>query len=100
MFSHIVYFDLIDKSAEKVEELINACNKYLTDHDGTVFYSAGPRCEDMQRDVNDQDFDVALHVIFENKDQHDAYQVAERHLSFIAEGKPNWDRVRVFDAFC
>ena len=62
--------------------------------------AAGPRCEEMQRDVNDREFDVALHVIFENKDQHDAYQVADRHLAFIAEGKPNWARVRVFDAFC
>ena len=38
-----------------------------------------------QREVNDQDFEVALHVVFTNKEAHDKYQTHERHLQFIKE---------------
>jgi hypothetical protein len=41
---------------------------------------------------------VALHVVFDSKASHDAYQVAPSHLQFIQENKPNWKQVRVFDA--
>jgi len=48
--------------------------------------------------VNQTDFDVALQVVFESREAHDAYQVHSRHLQFIEENKANWERVRVFDA--
>jgi hypothetical protein len=50
--------------------------------------------------VNDRDFDVALFIVFESHAAHDAYQVADRHETFIAENAPNWAKVRVFDADC
>ena len=49
--------------------------------------------------VNVRDFDVALHVVFKFKEDHDRYQVAERHKQFIAENQANWDKVRVFDSY-
>ena len=48
--------------------------------------------------MNDREFDVALQVVFDCRASHDAYQTAPRHLQFIAENKPNWAKVRVFDA--
>jgi hypothetical protein len=48
--------------------------------------------------VNDQEFDVALYVIFKDKAAHDAYQVAATHQQFIEESKSNWKKVRVFDS--
>ena len=45
------------------------------------------------------DFDVALHVVFDSREAHDAYQTAPRHNQFIDENKPNWERVRVFDSY-
>ena len=96
--AHMVFFKLKDASADSKEKLVQACRKYLSEHPGTVHFSAGVRAEDMQRDVNDQAFDVALHVVFANQEAHDKYQVHERHLKFIEENKDNWDNVRVFDS--
>jgi len=42
---------------------------------------------------------VVLHVVFRNKEAHDAYQEHERHVAFIDENKANWKRVRVFDSY-
>ena len=99
MLSHDVYFSLKDNSPEAKQTLIAACKKYLTDHPGTVRFAVGPIAEEMKRDVNDRDFDVALHVLFKNKAAHDQYAKAERHLKFIEETKDNWKKVRVFDSY-
>ena len=96
---HDVYFSLKDNSPQAKQTLIAACKKYLTDHPGTVWFAVGPFAEEMKRDVNDRDFDVALHVVFKNKAAHDQYAKAERHLKFIEESKDNWKKVRVFDSY-
>ena len=98
MLGHMVYFTLKDKSPEAIERQKAACRKYLTDHPGTVFFAVGTRVPDLQRDVNDREFDVALQMVFESRAAHDTYQVHERHLAFIEENKDNWEKVRVFDA--
>jgi hypothetical protein len=97
--AHMVFFKLKDSSPEAKEKLVAACQKYLTGHDGTVFFAAGVLAEDMKRDVNDRDFDVSLHLVFENKAAHDKYAVHPRHQEFIAENKANWAQVRVFDSY-
>ena len=48
--------------------------------------------------VNDRDFDVALHVVFDTPANQDIYQTAPMHLKFIEEEKANWAKVRVFDS--
>jgi hypothetical protein len=98
MLAHNVYFTLNDNSPRVAEELLAACRKYLTGHPGTVFFAAGTVAAELDRPVNDRDFDVALQVVFQDMAAHDEYQKAERHLAFIAENKANWKRVRVFDA--
>ena len=99
MLSHIVYFTLNDSSAEACRDLVDACHKYLNDHPGTVFFAAGTRAEEFDRPVNDQAFHVALHVIFESSEAHDAYQEHERHQEFIEQEQSNWAQVRVFDSW-
>ena len=99
MLTHNVFFALKDNSAEAIGTLLDACRKYLTDHPGTQFFAVGT-VSDLDREVNDRDFDVALHVIFESRAAHDEYQKSPRHLEFIAENKDNWKKVRVFDAAC
>jgi hypothetical protein len=98
MLGHMVYFTLKDDSPENVEGLVAACRKYLTGHPGTTFFAVGTLVPDLTRPVNQTDFHVALQVVFESRAAHDAYQVAPRHIQFIEENKPNWERVRVFDA--
>ncbi|QDT37085.1 Dabb family protein [Stratiformator vulcanicus] len=97
MIVHDVYFTLKDDSAQEQQRLVDACKKYLQDHPGVVFFAAGLRVPDFKREVNDQNFHVGLHVIFDSRKAHDDYQVAPKHLQFIEECKGNWDKVRVFD---
>lgn len=96
--AHNVYFTLKDSSPEAQQKLIEACKKYLTGHPGTVYFGVGILTDELNRPVNDRDFHVALHVIFDCIESQNAYQVAERHLQFIDENKENWETVRVFDS--
>src|SRR5262245_20020910 len=64
MLAHNVYFALKDKSPAAKAALVAACKKYLTGHPGTVFFAAGTLAEELQREVNVRDFDVALHLVF------------------------------------
>jgi quinol monooxygenase YgiN len=97
--AHDVYFTLVDASPEARQKLADACRKYLAGHPGTVFFAAGTRAAEFSRDVNDQGFDVSLHVTFEDRAAHDAYQEHPRHKRFIDEMKANWKTVRVFDSW-
>jgi hypothetical protein len=98
MLAHHVYFTLHDHSPAARQKLVDACRNHLSGHPGQVWFSVGTLAEELKREVNDRDFDVALAVVFRSQADHDRYQQAERHLRFIAENKANWKRVRVFDS--
>jgi hypothetical protein len=98
MLAHNVYFKLNDNSSAATEKLVAACKKYLIGHSGTVFFAVGTLAAELDRPVNDRDFDVALQVVFDSMASHDQYQKADRHIAFVAENKGNWKKVRVFDA--
>jgi hypothetical protein len=98
VLAHNVYFTLNDPSAAARQRLLQACRTYLTGHPGTIFFACGTRAEELNRPVNDLEFDVGLHIIFESQAAHDAYQVAPRHEQFVAENKADWKKVRVFDS--
>src|SRR5262245_1492712 len=99
MLGHMVYFTLKDRSPAAVQKVVEACRKYLTGHPGTAFFAAGTLVPDLNRPVNQLDFDVALQLVFDSREAHDAYQQHPRHIQFIEENKPNWERERVFDAY-
>ena len=96
---HDVYFALNDGSTAAREKLVKDCHKYLKGHEGIVFFAAGEVVESHRRDVNDRDWDVSLHIVFESKEKHDQYQEAADHYKFIEENKDNWKNVRVFDSY-
>ncbi len=98
MLAHNVFFTLNDPTEADKNALVAACKEYLTGHPGTVFFAVGTLQEGLDRPVNVRDFHVALHVIFDSLASHDLYQDAPRHLQFVAENKPNWKQVRVFDS--
>jgi hypothetical protein len=99
MLSHDVYFALTDNSPKAKQTLVDACKKYLSKHPGQVFFAVGTLAEDLKREVNDRDFDVALHIVFKDGAAQEKYQDAERHKQFIDENKSNWKKVRVFDSY-
>jgi hypothetical protein len=96
--AHVVFFTLKDKSPERQQSLIEACNKYLKPQPGVLSFSSGVREADLQREVNDTEFDVSLMLVFESREAHDRYQADAAHDAFIAEQKENWAQVRVFDS--
>ena len=96
--AHMVFFSLKDSNDINRKRLVQACKKYLDGHDGVVYFSVGTLNPDLKRDVNDRDFDVALHIVFKNKAAQDRYQDHPRHKAFIEECKDLWSKVRVFDS--
>jgi hypothetical protein len=96
--AHMVYFTLNDASDAKVSELVAACHKYLDGHPGVVYFSVGTLNKKLARPVNDRGYEVALNVVFDSIESHDAYQVAPRHKEFIDLCKSNWKQVRIFDS--
>lgn len=96
--SHLVFFSLKDSSPAAIQTLLDACQKYLKNHPGVVFFGAGRLAKEYARPVNDHDFHVCLNVVFDSRESHDIYQTAPDHLKFIADHKESWAKVRVFDA--
>src|SRR5262245_57489835 len=94
MVVHDVYFSLKENSAEARHKLVEACKKYLTKHEGEVFFAVGMLAEELKRPVNDRDFDVGLHIVFRDMKAHDKYQSHPRHSKFIEEYKNDWKKVR------
>jgi hypothetical protein len=99
--AHMVFFALKDHSKDSRERFIASCDKYLSNHEGTVYYSVGMIAEDkdVEEPVSVKDFDVALHVVFENKAAKDRYLASERHKMFVDENRESFAGVRVFDSF-
>ena len=56
--------------------LVAACRKYLPGHAGIVFFACGLLAEELNREVNDREFDVALHVIFKNQAAHERARIS------------------------
>ena len=96
--THSVFFTLKDPSEANIQQLIDDAYKYLTTGEGLVSLHAGPRVADLDRPVNDDQFHVALIVVFETREAHDAYQTLPDHVTFMERNKGNWASVRVFDA--
>lgn len=100
MLSHDVYFTLKQSTDENIRSLVNDCHTYLKDHPGVVFFAAGTLEPELARPVNDREFHVALHVVFDSRASHDAYQTEPRHVTFIERNRDTWAKVRVFDSLC
>lgn len=96
--AHNVFFKLKDPSDANAEALVAACKKYLNVQPGIVFFAAGRICKELDRDVNDRDWDVGLHIVFDSKASHDNYQDDPTHVRFVNDNKPGWAAVRVFDS--
>jgi Stress responsive A/B Barrel Domain len=95
---HMVFFELKDKSAEAQKKLVDACYKYLKNHDGVLYFSAGSRAKDIKEGVSAADWDVALHIVFKDKKSLQKYGPHADHQKFIAENKDNWKGVKVYDS--
>ncbi|MBN1444434.1 MAG: Dabb family protein [Planctomycetes bacterium] len=94
----MVYFQLKERNDQTRSQLVAGCEKHLAGHPGTIQFAVGTLAEELDRPVNDRDFDVALIIIFKSRAAHDMYMTAPRHLQFIEEFQGLWEKVRVFDS--
>jgi hypothetical protein len=97
MLIHNVYFALKDNSDNARQHLIEECHTYLSGIAGITSFHCGVLAEKNRRPVNDRNFDVGLHVIFESQEAHDSYQSSDPHNEFVERNSDNWDNARVFD---
>lgn len=97
--AHMVFFTLKDHSKESRDAFVASCHKYLANHEGVRYFSIGEIAQDVEEPVSVRDFDVALHLVFENKAAEFTYQKSERHTQFVAENKAKFEKVRVFDSY-
>jgi hypothetical protein len=97
--AHMVFFSLKDRTKETRDAFVASCQKYLAGHDGVTYFSVGSIAEDVPEPVSVLDFDVALHVVFENKEAKAKYLKSPRHDTFVADNKEKFAKVRVFDSY-
>lgn len=98
MVAHNVFFTLAEPTPAAIDALVVACKRYLSVQPGIVFFAAGGLEPELDRDVNDRDWHVGLHLVFADRAAHDAYQDDPTHNRFIDENKATWAKVRVFDS--
>ena len=96
--THSVFFSLKEPTEPNIQQFVEDCYEYLSDADGVVSLHAGARILDLDRELNDDQFHVALIVIFESRAAHNAYQEMDKHQTFLKRNKDTWAAVRVFDA--
>jgi len=97
MFSHVVIFWTRPEKSSAVEELLAGAEKYLRPIPGVLSFHIGEMVPS-DRDVVDQSYQVALNLIFPDKDAQDHYQVHPLHIEFVEKAfKPNCERVVVYD---
>jgi len=97
--AHMVFFTLKERTKEARASMVAHCQKYLSGHEGVLYFSVGTIAEDVVEPVSDRDFDVALHLVFDSKESELKYIDAPRHKEFVEGGKGMWSRVRVFDTY-
>ena len=97
MIAHNVFFKLHDGSEAARAKLVQACKTYLTGHPGLVFFAAGTIEPDLGRPVNDRDFDVSLHLVFETESTTPTRSPRGTTTS-STRTRPSWAKVRVFDS--
>ena len=97
MFSHVVIFWTDPANPTASDELIAGANKYLKPIPGCLQFHVG-KMVPSHRPVVDQTYQVALNLVFKDKQAQDDYQVHPSHVEFV-EGvfKKVCKRVVVYD---
>lgn len=84
-FAHMFFFQLYDPSPALVKRFISLCERYLGDHPGQQHFSIGVRALEIHRDVSGTNFEVSVHMIFEDIDAFNAYSASRKHEAFITK---------------
>jgi hypothetical protein len=97
MFSHVVIFWTDPKKPNAADDLVAGAQKYLTGLPGVLHFHVG-KMAPSHRPVVDQSYQVALNVVFTDKQAEVAYQDHPLHLEFVEKVfKPNCVKVVIYD---
>jgi hypothetical protein len=97
MFSHVVIFWAKPEDPKAADNLVSGMNRYLKPIPGVLQFHVG-RMVPSERAVVDQSYQVALNIIFADKQTQDAYQIHPLHLEFVEKVlKPNCSKVLIYD---
>ena len=93
------FFQLCDTSPELVARFIKLCKKYLGDHPGQRHFSIGTRALEIHRDVSGTNFEVSVHMIFDDIDAFNTYSASPTHEDFITESAGMSPQRIVYDSY-
>lgn len=97
MFSHVVIFWTKPEIENSSDILLAGVEKYLRPIPGVRFFHVG-RMVTSPRPVVEQSYQVALNLVFDNKQGQDEYQVHPLHIEFVEKiFKPNCARAVIYD---
>ena len=97
MFSHVVIFWTKPEKPDSDDALLAGMEKYLRPIPGALSFHIG-RMVPSPRPVVEQSYQVALNLVFPDKQAQDDYQVHPLHLEFVEKSfKPNCARAVVYD---
>lgn len=98
-FAHMFFFQLSDTSPELVNRFIELCRKYLGGHPGQRHFSIGVRALEIHRDVSGTNFEVSVHMIFDDIDAFNTYSESPTHEDFITESAGMSPERIVYDSY-
>lgn len=97
MFSHIVIFWTDPDKPEAADAVVAGGEKYLKDIPGVLHFHIG-KMVGSHRPVVDQTYQVALNIVFPNKQAEHDYQSHPQHIEFVTHCvKPYVKKVVVYD---
>ena len=97
MFSHVVIFWTDPKKPQAADELLAGAKKYLAVAPGILHFHVG-KMVPSPRPVVEQSYQVALNIVFRDKQTQDAYQSDPMHVEFVEKVfKPNCVKCVVYD---
>jgi hypothetical protein len=98
-FAHMFFFQLSDTSRELVDDFIELCRRYLSGHPGQQHFSVGVRALEINRDVSGTNFEVSVHMIFENIAAFNDYSQSPEHEDFITQSAGMSPERIVYDSY-
>jgi Stress responsive A/B Barrel Domain len=97
MFSHVVIFWTDPANPKAADELLAGMEKYLRPIPGVLHFHAG-KMASSHRPVVDQTYQVALSIVFPDKQTQDDYQAHPLHIEFVnGVFKKTCQKVVVYD---
>lgn len=96
-FFHVVYFWLINESAEVGKKFEQELRKFIAQVDVIKTSHIGKPAP-TDRDVIDNTWTYSLILSFDSKKEQDHYQEHQAHLTFIDNASSLWTKVLVYDS--